>query len=289
MENSEASPKKSVPVAAYVAAVLVLLVLVVWLLNGGEEPKPTPEPTKVEPAQVVLPEPEIEPEPVVVEPEPIPEPVALPEVVEPEPEIVETVIEPKHPPMEESDTWLKDQFASMLMNSAVTALIGDSDNVSNFVVFIDNAANGQVVSQFSPLIAPKGDFIVKPLDGPELTYILDPETYKRYNDYATLIASLPIEQAVETYQDVKPLIQSAYEELGYSDSNFNEKLKDTIDILLDTPVVDGDIKLLSPSVMYEFADPALEQLLPLQKLLLRMGPDNQRKIQQALKQFKAQI
>lgn len=290
MDNPEQSPKKSVPVAAYAAVVLVLLVLVVWLIKGDEEVVPPPAPQEVTPAQVVVPEPEPVVEPVIEpEPEPMLEVVAEPEPeIEPEP-IVEAEPEPTHPPMEQSDSWLKDKFAEMLMNSAVTQIIGDSDNISNFVVFVDNAAKGQVVSQFSPLNSPSGNFLVKELDGPELAYVVDPETYRRYDDYATLISSLPIDAAVETYQNLQPLVITAYEELGYDDGGFNDKLKDTLDILIETPVIEGEIRLVSPAVMYEFADPALEQLLPLQKLLLRMGPDNQRKVQAFLKELKARL
>jgi len=53
-----------------------------------------------------------------------------------------------------------------------------------------------------------------------------------------------------------------------------------IDVILATPIVVEPIKLTRDSVVYKFADPALESLLPLQKQLLRTGPENTKRIQQ---------
>ena len=47
-----------------------------------------------------------------------------------------------------------------------------------------------------------------------------------------------------------------------------------IDQVLAVPVLEGEVELVQPKVFYEYADPALEELSPLQKQVLRMGPDN---------------
>ena len=290
MEQEQTNPVNSIPVAKYAIIVAVVLIIIVGLmLGGGEEEKPAPVSPK--PVQVVstpepMPEPEPEPEPI-VEPEPlpvVPEPMPEPEpMIEPEPVAPP---KPKHPAMAESDTWLKKELTDMLMGAPVLKLVTPQDKVSNFVVFVDNASRGDVVATFSPLAEPEGEFIVQQLDGPELNYRLDPKTYERYNPYAEFITSMPVEQSVAMYQLLSPLITESYQELGYDDNGFDNKLIETIDLLLETPVIEGDILLVSPSVMYEFADPALEQLLPIQKLLLRMGPNNQKRIQAALRTFK---
>jgi hypothetical protein len=59
-----------------------------------------------------------------------------------------------------------------------------------------------------------------------------------------------------------------------------------IDRALATPEVDGDIALVQPKVYYEYADPRLEALDPLQKQLLRMGPANTARIKAYLAQLK---
>ena len=59
-----------------------------------------------------------------------------------------------------------------------------------------------------------------------------------------------------------------------------------IDRALATPEIEGGVTLVQPQVYYEYADPRLEQLDPLQKQLLRMGPENMARIKTYLGQLK---
>lgn len=281
--------KKPLPIAAYVGAVAVLLVGVVWVVMSPSEETP-PEPTPI----VKMPEPVVEPEPIVepeiVEPEPELTQVTIePEVVEPEPDLPAEPVEPPHPPLMESDNWFRTQLTDLVMGAPAIKKVVQENIISNFVVFIDNAAKGEIVRNFTPVVEPEGKFKATLLEGPELTYVLNEQSYKRYNVYADLITALPIEESSDLYDTLSPLVQEAYFELGYSSNDFDQKLVQTIDLLLATPVIDGDIKLVTPSVVYEFADKKLEALLPIQKLFLRMGPTNQRKIIPVLKDIKAKL
>ncbi len=73
-----------------------------------------------------------------------------------------------------------------------------------------------------------------------------------------------------------------------------------IDHLLQTPEfeqapevrlteVRGPVKSERPWVRYEFADPALESLSSGQKLLLRMGPVNERRLKIKLREFRKEL
>src|SRR5690606_41131650 len=73
-----------------------------------------------------------------------------------------------------------------------------------------------------------------------------------------------------------------------SDLYFNDRLVQVLDLLIATPVHDeplavtlvevkGPVRSLRPWVRYEFADPALASLSAGQRMLLRMGPDHQRR------------
>ena len=85
---------------------------------------------------------------------------------------------------------------------------------------------------------------------------------------------LETEQFVKWYTRYYPLIQEAYDELGYKNRYFNDRFISVLDHLLKTPEVVGTIRLVQPKVFYEYADPALESLSAGQKILLRIGPDN---------------
>jgi hypothetical protein len=62
-----------------------------------------------------------------------------------------------------------------------------------------------------------------------------------------------------------------------------------IDHLLETPEVDGPVKLVQPGVFYEFADPSLESRSSGQKLLLRMGSDNAAAVKLKLRDVRREI
>ena len=52
---------------------------------------------------------------------------------------------------------------------------------------------------------------------------------------------------------------------------------------LETPIVEGDVAVVPLIQGYGYADASLESLSGAQKQLLRMGPDNVRRVQQKLR------
>jgi len=67
-------------------------------------------------------------------------------------------------------------------------------------------------------------------------------------------------------------------------------LRAAIKEVLDTPEPgSGQIELQRVSLVYQFADPKLEALPPLQKQLLRMGPENSRRVKAYLRELAAAL
>jgi hypothetical protein len=94
-----------------------------------------------------------------------------------------------------------------------------------------------------------------------------------------------------------PSLQRAYEELGYPKRYFNDRFVDVIDLLLATPepisapkvhlpTVNGPVQPQRPWVLYEFDDPQLEGLAAGQKMLLRMGLRNERRVKVRLAELR---
>jgi hypothetical protein len=102
-----------------------------------------------------------------------------------------------------------------------------------------------------------------------------------------VFSSIDAQKAGQTFEILKPLFQAAYRELGYPKKDFQDTLVQAIIVLLLTPAVQGDILLEEEEtgINYRFADPELERLLEAQKHLIRMGPENSRKIQSKLFQI----
>jgi len=280
MEENQVSEQKQPPFLIYAVVVVVILAAVVWLVLIPEQKEPQPQvvntPVIEEPATVEL-------EPQVPELETndyntsnVEEPVqdeSIETVTIAEPEVEQVILD---------DNWLMTQLVEMVPNEALIQLVQQQDLISNFVVFVDNASRGELVTQFSPLAAPAQMFTAEQVEGDLLSYNLNSAVFARYDKYASLFNALSLEKSLSIYKDLTPAIDEAHMELGYEAGTFDRKLKRALDFLIDAPVLTDDVKLVAPSAMFKFADPELEGLLAIQKLLLRMGPENQQQIRAKL-------
>jgi hypothetical protein len=118
---------------------------------------------------------------------------------------------------------------------------------------------------------------------------IDPANYQRYTPYVQVMQMLDAKQLATMYFHFYPLFQQAYQSLGYPNGYFNDRVVETIDNLLQTPDVKGDIELVRPNVMYQYADPALEGLSAGQKVLVRIGPDNEAIVKGKLRELRAAV
>ncbi|WP_024612381.1 DUF3014 domain-containing protein [Pseudoalteromonas sp. TB64] len=188
------------------------------------------------------------------------------------------------PTLDESDSVVVAKMDEYLSDSVMSLMVTD-DVIRRGVVFIDNLAKGKVAAKHTPVVKPEEKFTVT--EGDILT--IDPNSYERYTPYVKIFTSMSAAQAVRMYDEYKPLINSAYTEIGYGDDEFNQTLTDAIDLLLDTPEPEGELPLLRDSVTFQYAFSEWEDLPAAQKQLLRMGPENMKKVKAALRNIKAQL
>ncbi|GAB2934501.1 DUF3014 domain-containing protein [Rheinheimera gaetbuli] len=261
-------------------AVIVAILAALWLLLTKEQ-SPLTVPVAIPPATmpVAQPEPEavIEPEPVAA-PQPNAEPLVKP-AAETEPV---TVPEPPLPALDDSDTEVTQRLLALNWRPGLANLFVSEDMLRNLVVQADNIAQGQLASGH-PLLQPLQQRFSVPAGQPLL---LAEESFARYQPYVQLLESVPPQQMIALFNRYEPLMQQAFSELGYPDDLFKNRLLQAIDVLLATPELQYPLQLERPSVMYQFADPQLEQLPAAQKLMLRLGPDNQKRIKALLKDYK---
>jgi hypothetical protein len=93
----------------------------------------------------------------------------------------------------------------------------------------------------------------------------------------------------DTYRRFYPLLQQAYQDLGYPDRYFNDRVVEAIDDMLHAPEPDGPVILVQPKVLYQYEDAALERLSSGQKLLLRMGTAHARTVKAKLRELRTLI
>ena len=108
--------------------------------------------------------------------------------------------------------------------------------------------------------------------------VLGPENYRRYAPFVGFASAVDTDRLVGAYVRFYPLFQEAYETMGYPEGYFNDRLVEVIDHLLVAPEIEGPVRLVQPRVRYQFADPELESLSAGHKILVRMGPENARRL-----------
>ncbi|KZN39412.1 hypothetical protein N480_00855 [Pseudoalteromonas luteoviolacea S2607] len=209
------------------------------------------------------------------------EPVAEEPVVNTQPEArpVEPV-EPILPTLDDSDTSVRDSVASYLSKQAMELLVTE-DMVRRSVVFIDNLAQGKIAKKHFPVSKPADNFMVIEDD----IIVTDPNSFERYTPYVNMLSSMSTAQLVRLYEQYKPLISEAYEEIGYNGSEFDYTLQEALGELLETPIPESSLPLIQESVTYKYAYAEWEQLSDAQKLFLRMGPENMKKAKKRLQAF----
>jgi len=280
MSEQKSNNSQQLYYAGIAAVVIVLLVALWWLFSAKPEPEPiVVTPPAVETPAVVEAVPEADPEPVVDVSQQTPDPVAD------EPEPAPVADEPVLPALEHSDTEVKQRLLALDWRPGLAGLFVTEDMLRRVVVQIDNIAQGQLVAGQPVLMPLEQRFSLE--EGEPL--LLDEQSFARYTPYIQLLESVPPQQLMPLFHRYEPLLQQAYAELGYPDELFKNKLIAAIDLLLATPQVQYPLELERPSVVYIFADPAIEQLPAAQKQMIRLGPDNRQRIETLLQRYRTAL
>lgn len=199
-----------------------------------------------------------------------------------EPADVEEAV--KLPPLAESDSFVRERLHALSKDPMLALLLEPDDLVRKLVVSVANVSEGASPRKQLVHIRPEESF-----SAVETTerVVLDPKSFERYDAYAQFFAALDSRAVAVVYRVLEPLLDEAHSELGLSDrSGFKDTLSRAIEVLLAAPVVEGPIRLRAVNVNYVFEDPALEKLSPAQKHLVRMGPENTRRVQKKLRELK---
>jgi hypothetical protein len=188
------------------------------------------------------------------------------------------------PELKDSDAPLRDALAQLVGVEGVGSYLRPEELIRNMVVTIDNLPRQKVAVQKRPTTPLAGTFEV---NGDEVHATVDPQNYERYKPVVALLAKLDMQKLAQIYFHFYPLFQQSYQNLGYPNGYYNDRLVQVIDVLLATPQPAAPIELVRPNVMYTFADPTLEARPAGQKLLMRMGPDNAAAIKAKLTELRA--
>jgi hypothetical protein len=190
------------------------------------------------------------------------------------------------PALNQSDQVVRDSLAGVLGSKSFEQLIVPENIVRHIVVTVDNLPRKKVAVDLRPIKATPGNTVVSS-QGDNST--LATANYERYAPFIHLVETTDPKTIAAVYFRLYPLFQQAYEDLGYPGKFFNDRLIEVIDHLLAAPEPQGPIELVQPKVFYQFADPRLEDLSAGQKLMIRMGPANERALKAKLRDLRTEL
>ena len=214
------------------------------------------------------------------------------------PPVVEHPVEPAAdaaaeplPAVAESDPVLTMALQGLIGAAAVQTWLVPDQIARRFVATVDNLPRDAPLEKRRPLQAPTDAFIVDrttvdPSTGTE-RITLSARNAMRYDAAVALLQKADMKQVAEVYRHYYPLLQQAYEDLGFPDHYFNDRVIAAIDDMLRAPERDKPIVLTQPKVLYQYEDAALEQLSSGQKLMMRMGLAHERSVKAKLRELRA--
>ncbi len=184
------------------------------------------------------------------------------------------------PSLDDGDAYFKLSLAQVFGND-IGELLVEKSLIEKFVTAMDNLPRSHISQRIRPIGPISGRFEVDVLDGNQV-YILSERNYSRFDALVGLFANADPDELFDIYQRFYPLLQEAFVRLGYPKGYLNDRVVEVIDHLLDTPTVEGPVRLVRPHVLYTFSDPTLEALSSGQKMLIRMGDDHAARVKQTL-------
>lgn len=188
-------------------------------------------------------------------------------------------------------------LAELAGSRAAAALLQTADFPRRFVATVDNLGRSHAPPLLWPVTPAEGRFTTEPRDGAEVIAVANGQ---RYAALVALAEAVDPAAAARLYRRLYPQLQQAYADLGFPGRPFHARLLEVIDLLLATPVpaespqvalteVKGPIPSTRPWVRYEFVDPGLQSLSAGQKMLVRVGPIQQRRLMARLAAFRAAL
>lgn len=190
------------------------------------------------------------------------------------------------PQLESSDHFMSNALSNLLSNKTLMTIFINDQLIRNIVVTIDNLPRQQVSTKVMPIKKAPGKFITNESEG---VVTISPNNSERYTPYMRFAEEVDPKKLVNLYVQLYPLFQKTYEELGYPDQYFNDRLMVVLDNLLSTPEISEPVQLVQPKFFYQYADPNLENRSVGQKIIMRIGNDHAAIVKAQLKEIKQEL
>ena len=157
------------------------------------------------------------------------------------------------------------------------------DVIKKFIVLSNDLSQKQILNKHRTFLKPPGRIIVK-MDAKGL-YLAE-QSYRRYEPLANAIEAIDLQTGLDLYIVFKPLFEKVYKEFSYpAQYRLDDIFLKAAANVIEAPVVTNRIALVKQTISYKFVDKKLESLNDVEKLMIRMGPENTKKIQAKLRKL----
>jgi hypothetical protein len=191
------------------------------------------------------------------------------------------------PSLNDSDAFVFEGLRALQNGAAVISVLADEQLIRSIVVFVDNISRGGFPQTGLPYKGIGQEMPVRNIDAN--LFVMEPSAHARFDSIIDTFVSVDTRQAMALYRTLGPLFQQAYAEIGYRNVDFDDTLRSAINIVLRSPNVEGPYQLVKPSVMFLYADANIENMVEVQKQLIRIGPENTEKLKEKLRSFSEQL
>jgi hypothetical protein len=186
------------------------------------------------------------------------------------------------PELNDLDPALRDLIAPLSRTSVMSKWLEGTNLARELVTVADAVGRGNLPFSRLSRLRPAQPFTVQQENG---RTAIDARSYARYDAVADAIVALDPLACSRVYATLKPRLEQAYAELGQPERTLDQAVEQAIISLLQTPIPSTPVAVVPKGGLYAYADPKLEALAPAQKLLLRTGPDNARRIQAQVREL----
>ncbi|WP_233261229.1 DUF3014 domain-containing protein [Vitiosangium sp. GDMCC 1.1324] len=181
-----------------------------------------------------------------------------------------------------TDSRVRELLSGLSNDTEFLRWLSVGDLARRFVSATNAVADGQSPSVQLSFLAPNAGFQVARRSG---RTVIAPESYARFDGIARAIASVDTRGVQRVYQELKPLLEAAHAEIAPPGRPFDQVLAQAIGRITAVRVPTGLVEVTPKGALYAYVDPRLEALSGAEKHLLRMGPENMRKVQTKLSEI----
>lgn len=187
------------------------------------------------------------------------------------------------PPPDSADPLIRELAGELSSHPRLAEWLVTENLARRFVGAVVTVGSGLSPRSELEFLDPEGAFRVRRAEGDT---VIAPSSYDRYDPIVEAFVSLDTEGTARLYRRLRPLFQRVYRDLGFPEGDFDAAMARAVETLLAVPVPDGPVEVEPDgATAWAYRDPDLEGLDPAQKHLLRMGPENVRRVQEKLREL----